>query len=183
MRVLVSAASKYGATSEIGEAIAGVLRARGLDVTVAQPDDVRNIDWYDAIVLGSAVYMGQWLKPAKRLVARHREELASRTVWLFSSGPIGDPAMPKDEAVDIGDMVRVTAARGHRTFAGKLARADLSFPEKALVTALRAQEGDFRDWSDVEDWAAQIAEELMSPSPAWRLPAIDPAQREDGVTR
>jgi menaquinone-dependent protoporphyrinogen oxidase len=177
MRVLVSVASKYGATAEIGDLIAGVLREHRLEVTVAPPDDVRNIDWYDAVVIGSAVYMGHWMTQAKRLVTRHHVELASRTVWLFSSGPVGDPAMPKDEAVDARDMVRITRARGHRTFVGKLERAQLSFPEKAMVTALRAQEGDFRDFREVESWAAGIATELTNPRPEWQVAAWNTASR------
>jgi menaquinone-dependent protoporphyrinogen oxidase len=91
--------------------------------------------------------------------------------------------MPKDEAVDVPDMVRVTAARGRRTFAGKLVRGQLAFTEKAMITALRAQEGDFRDWRAVEDWAATIAEVLTRPVLAWHaVPATGyPLSQEEGV--
>jgi menaquinone-dependent protoporphyrinogen oxidase len=42
-------------------------------------------------------------------------------------------------------------------FAGKLDKSRLSFPEKALVVAFRATEGDFRDWDEIAGWAAEIA--------------------------
>jgi menaquinone-dependent protoporphyrinogen oxidase len=85
---------------------------------------------------------------------------APRPVWLFSSGPIGDPPQPDEEPVDAGDVARSTHARGHRLFAGRLDRHRLGFGEKAVVMALRAADGDFRDWDAIDTWAAQIAGEL-----------------------
>ena len=80
MRVLVTAATKYGATGEIAEAIGEVLRERGVDTTVVPPEQVQAVDDYDAVVLGSAVYAGHWLSPAKELVDRSRDALAARPV-------------------------------------------------------------------------------------------------------
>ncbi|HEX6207581.1 MAG TPA: flavodoxin, partial [Actinomycetota bacterium] len=51
-------------------------------------------------------------------------------------------------------------ARGHRVFPGKLVKKGLSFGEKAIVMALRAPEGDFRDWDEIRGWASEIAEAL-----------------------
>jgi menaquinone-dependent protoporphyrinogen oxidase len=82
-RVLVSAASRHGATAEIAQAIGHVLSRQGLDTTVMAPGDVDAIDDYDAVVIGSAVYVGHWLDPAKDLVNRFRTALAGRPVWLW----------------------------------------------------------------------------------------------------
>ena len=145
MRVLVSAASKYGSTNEIAEAIGKELSAAGHEVDVRPPADVSGVDSYDAVVLGSAVFVGHWLEPARKLVERERDELRQRPVWLFSSGPIGEPPMPKgDDAVDVADIIEATGAREHRIFNGKLDKRGLSFPERAVVFALRVAEGDFR---------------------------------------
>jgi menaquinone-dependent protoporphyrinogen oxidase len=56
--------------------------------------------------------------------------------------------------------VEATAARGHRVFSGKIDKTKLSFGEKAILVAVRGQEGDFRDWDQIETWAAQIADDL-----------------------
>jgi menaquinone-dependent protoporphyrinogen oxidase len=61
MKVLVTAATKHGATGEIAQAIGDVLRDQGLDPTVLEPEQVDAVDGYDAVVLGSAVYAGHWL--------------------------------------------------------------------------------------------------------------------------
>jgi menaquinone-dependent protoporphyrinogen oxidase len=166
MKVLVTAATRYGATGEIARAIAEVLRGHGLDPTVVAPEQVDTVDGYDAVVLGSAVYAGQWLQPARELVGRCAGGLADRPVWLFSSGPVGDPPKPEEDPVDVAEILAATKARGHRVFAGKLDRSQLRFPDKAIVAALRVPEGDFRDWAEITSWAAGIARALRSGSPA-----------------
>ena len=164
MRVLVTAASKYGATAEIGQAIGEVLGEHGLDPTVVPPERVGGLGGFDAVVVGSAVYAGHWLKPARELVDRLGGELAGRPVWLFSSGPVGDPPKPDEDPVDVAEVLAATGAREHRVFAGKLLRRQLSFPERAIVSALRVPEGDFRDWAEVRRWAAGIADALTGRS-------------------
>jgi menaquinone-dependent protoporphyrinogen oxidase len=166
MRVLVTAATKYGATTEIAQTIAEVLGAHGLHATVVQPEQVEGVDGYDAVVVGSAVYAGHWLKPARELLERHRVALADRPVWLFSSGPVGDPPKPEEDPVDVADLLAATGAREHRIFAGKLVRKQLSFPERAIVSALRVPEGDFRDWTEIRQWAAGIADAMGAGSPS-----------------
>jgi menaquinone-dependent protoporphyrinogen oxidase len=160
VKVLVSAASKYGATAEIASAIAEVLTERGLDAAVVRPEDVTSVDGYDAVVLGSAVYAGRWMKSARELVDRSGASLSSRPVWLFSSGPVGDPPKPKEEAVDAAAMMEATGAREHRVFVGRIERKGLSFGDKAVAVALRVPDGDFRDWDDIRTWASGIADAL-----------------------
>jgi menaquinone-dependent protoporphyrinogen oxidase len=162
MKVLVSAASKYGATSEIAQAVADVLAANGLEVTVVLPAQAGAIEEFDAVVLGSAVYMGQWMKPARELVERSAAALAARPVWLFSSGPVGEPAKPADNPVDVAKILQATKARDHQIFTGKLVKTHLSFPDRAVASAIRAQEGDFRNWDDIRAWATSIAGTLLA---------------------
>jgi menaquinone-dependent protoporphyrinogen oxidase len=162
MRVLVVAASKYGATAEIAGTIGEVLTTRGCDATIATPEQVASLAEYDAVVLGSAVYAGHWLKPARELVERLGGELSSRPVWLFSSGPIGDPPKPEEDPVDVAAIVETTGAHDHQVFAGKLDKHRLSFPERAITIALRVPDGDFRDWTAIRAWAAGIAQALSS---------------------
>ncbi len=160
MRILVTAASKYGSTREIAEAIGGILGERGHEVTLTPPEDVDSVDGFDAVVLGSAVYAGHWMKPAMELVDRAAGDLRARPTWLFSSGPIGDPPKPEEDPVEVADIAERTAAREHRVVPGRLDRKRLSFGEKAIVMALRAPEGDFRDWDDIKGWAGSIADAL-----------------------
>jgi menaquinone-dependent protoporphyrinogen oxidase len=115
MKVLVTAASKYGSTAEIAQAIGAVLAKSGLETTVASPQEAGSVEAYGAVVLGSAVYAGRWQKEAKELVERAGDSLTGRPVWLFSSGPIGDPPKPEEDPVrdrSFGTRIRLSLPSG-----------------------------------------------------------------------
>jgi menaquinone-dependent protoporphyrinogen oxidase len=160
MKVLVTTASKHGATEEIAQAIGDALRARGLEVAVLSAEKVGSVEEWDAVVLGSAVYAGHWLKPAKELVEREAGALAQRPVWLFSSGPVGDPPKPEEDPADVAAIVEATRAREHQIFVGKLEKENLNLPERAILKVVRAAEGDFRDFDQIRAWANGIADAL-----------------------
>jgi menaquinone-dependent protoporphyrinogen oxidase len=165
MKVLVTAASRYGATAQIAAAIADELAGHGLEVEVAAPSDVGDIGRFGALVLGSAVYAGHWLEPATALVARHRDRLSGMPVWLFSSGPVGDPArrLVRAMGADPAELSGVRAATGaidHRMFAGRLDRRRLTRAQRCALAVVRGLEGDFRDWDAIRAWSAGIADAL-----------------------
>jgi menaquinone-dependent protoporphyrinogen oxidase len=161
-RVLVSAGSKHGATAEIGERIGKVLSERGFSVTFMNPESVLSVSGYDAVVLGSAVYAGQWIRAAKLVADLVAGAIPPPATWLFSSGPVGEPPQPDEEPVSVADMMAVTSAREHRLFSGKIDKSKLNFGERAILTAVRAHEGDFRDWNEIEAWATEIADQLTA---------------------
>jgi flavodoxin len=68
--VLVTFASKYGATAEIAEKIEDVLKESGLQSQILPVNQVRGIRTYDAFVLGSAVYIGQWRKEVVKFLKK-----------------------------------------------------------------------------------------------------------------
>lgn len=160
MNVLVSAASKHGATAEIAEAIGKVLTTHGHAVSVLAPDEVMDVEGFGAVVLGSAVYAGHWLRPAKDLIERCQPALVALPVWTFSSGPLGDPPKPDEDPVDVTDVLSAVNTTEHELFAGRLDSDKLGFAERAVTKALRAPTGDFRDWEAIKGWAARIAQEL-----------------------
>ena len=160
MKVLVSAASKLGATNEIAERIGSVLAEAGHEVRVVPPEVIESVAEFDVVILGSAVRIGHWLEPARRLAREHAGQLSTRLVWLFSSGPIGEPPKPEGDPLDVVELLRLTRARGHRVFAGKLDRSDLGLAERAMMAAVRAPEGDFRPWDEIDAWALEIARDL-----------------------
>jgi menaquinone-dependent protoporphyrinogen oxidase len=156
--VMVAVATRHGSTREIAEEIAAILREQGLRADLHELDGPVDLDRYDAVVVGSAVYVGRWLEPARRFVARNRAALAARPTWLFSSGPVGDPPRPDtDAAVQIDALLAATRARGHRLFLGRLDSARLGLAEKAVLRVARTRDGDYRDWAAVRDYAHAIA--------------------------
>ncbi len=171
MKVLMTVASKHGATGEIGEIVADLLRNAGHEVDSRRPQDVASLNGYDAVVLGSAIYAGRWMDPARRFADRHAPALATIPVWLLTSGPIGDPPMPADEPNETTSLATRLHARGHRSFAGCLDRTSLGLLERAVTAVLHAPDGDFRDWEAIRAWADQIVAELGGvTSPNYPIP-------------
>ncbi len=91
MRVLVTSASKNGSTEEIADAIADELMAYGLDVVCRSTHDTDAAD-VDAVILGSAVYAGRWLRPARHFLKDQSDRHRKLPFWIFSSGPFGERA-------------------------------------------------------------------------------------------
>lgn len=177
MKILVTYATRHGATRGIAERIAQAMERNGLDVTLKSVDEATAVDQYDAFVIGGAAYMGHWLEAATRFVKRNRSLLAERPVWLFSSGPIGtdrvdakgrdvlEASIP-EEFPEFADAIH---PRDQRIFFGSydpdaepiglMERIGSLFTRMPAVReALPA--GDFRDWPQIEAWANGIAGEL-----------------------
>jgi menaquinone-dependent protoporphyrinogen oxidase len=130
MRILVAYGSRYGATKGIAERIGEKLRTAGHDADVRPAKLAGGLTAYDAFVIGSAAYLGRWLKEAAEFVRRNRVVLADRPLWLFSSGPLGtettDPQgrdlTVASEPKEIAEFRESVKPRGHRVFFGALDR-------------------------------------------------------------
>jgi menaquinone-dependent protoporphyrinogen oxidase len=161
-RVLVAYATKYGATAEIAKKIGEVLRLEGLVTDVLPVDDVGDLAPYEAVVLGSAVYIGKWRKEAVKFLERNEKLLAKKQVWLFSSGPTGEgdaeellqgwhfPSgqQPNADRIQPRDIV---------VFHGELNINRLNFIERTMIKNVKAAVGDYRDFNAITAWATEIA--------------------------
>jgi menaquinone-dependent protoporphyrinogen oxidase len=168
--VLVAYGTRNGSTKGIADLIGNALRDEGLAVTVRPAGDVRDLDGYDAVVLGGALYMGRWHHDARRFVHRHASALAHMPVWLFSSGPLDGSADERDippvsQAAGAAGRLR---ARGHVTFGGRLADGAEGFVAKAMIR--NGKGGDFRNADRIAAWGRTIAAEIRT---------LDAGRRED----
>ncbi|HEY3475195.1 MAG TPA: flavodoxin domain-containing protein [Anaerolineales bacterium] len=171
--ILVTYASKYGATKEIAEKIGEVLRQAGLRVDVLPVTGIRNLTSYKAVILGSAGYVGKWQKEAVRFLQANENILADRPVWLFSSGPTGE-----GDPVELVEGVRLPPAlqpvadriqpRDIAVFHGYINPDKINFIEKWSIKSLvKKPFGDFRDWDSITSWATSIAATLRNSEQAF----------------
>ncbi len=162
MTVLVAYASKHGSTAEIAEAIAAALRDDGLAADCAAVGDVGGLGSYDAVVLGSAVYMKHWQGDARHFLRKHAKELAEMPFWIFSSGPTGDPT--EDDAAWQEPKRTVAKAeklgvRDHVVFGGRIS-PESGRMAKAMADNTPEEYRDRRDWDEIRAWASGIAADL-----------------------
>ena len=162
MKMLIAVSSKHGSTREIAGSIAGTLREAGIEVEVVDPQHVESVAPYDGAIVGSAVYMGRWMGPARDLVNRSADALRTRPVWLFSSGPMGRDIVDPADAAEGLRLLQLVGAREHRVFPGKADKHELGFAERAILRMVKNPYGDHRDWTAIREWATSIASELST---------------------
>ena len=165
MKVLVTYATKHGATAEIAEKIGEILTKEGLQTDVLPVKQVRDLTLYTAVILGSAVYVGRWRKEAVKFLEAYEQALAERDVWLFSSGPTGegDPVqLLQGWQFPEGQQEVADRIQPHEivVFHGELDEEELNFIEKRMIKMVQAPTGDFRDWEGIITWATAVAETL-----------------------
>ncbi|HXV64110.1 MAG TPA: flavodoxin domain-containing protein [Vicinamibacteria bacterium] len=164
MRVLVTWGSKHGGTEGIGRILGEALERRGYDVVAVPVNEVRELEKFDAAIVGGALYANRWAGNARRFVRRNVERLRSIPVWFFSSGPLDDSADREDipatrQVAALADRV---GAKGHITFGGRLEPDVKGFPASAMA---KTMSGDWRNADRINAWAADLARQLPDAVP------------------
>ena len=160
-KVLVGYSTRHGSTAEIAEAIGRTLRAKGFEVDVSDVGSVADVRGYDAVIVGSAIYLARWMRPAVRFLKRHRRDLRHRPTWLFQDGPLGDELKDVAQPVpgNVATLAREIGTFETATFGGRLAPDVKGFVAKRVA---KRYGGDFRDFTAIEAWAAGVAQKLTS---------------------
>jgi menaquinone-dependent protoporphyrinogen oxidase len=167
-RVLVAFSSRSGSTAAAAELIASVLCSAGLQVDCRPAGEVMDPSAYDALVLGSGVFVPRRASDGGGFLARNAATLRRQPVWLFCVGPIvggrvhadaADGAAPEESPA--AAVARSIGARGVATF-GTLGLPDGEDPIAAIHPA---------NAHEVRAWAATIATALTpGGAPAHRPP-------------
>ena len=138
--VLVAYATRYGSTQEVAEAVAARLREHGLAVEVRRAREVRTLDSFSAVVLGTPLYIGSLLREARTFLKRHRTALSQMPVAIFALGPVfGGKELEGSRTQLAGALAKLPwlAPVATEVFVGKYDPAQLRFPD-SLLAALPA---------------------------------------------
>jgi len=161
---LVVYGTKTGCTAGIAEAIGDGLRALGVAVDVKPADEKPDPSAYDAVLVGSGVRAGLWHASVKQWLVGHADTLKERPLALFTA------CLTMHTSPEKADTVRaytdlLLSETGLEpvdvgTFPGMNLPKTLSLPERLIMKAMKAPEGDFRDLAAAGDWAAELAPRL-----------------------
>ncbi len=161
-KVLVTYATKYGTTREIAEEIAAALTGAGLDTDIIPVMEVGIIDAYDAVVIGSPLYMGKILVEAREFCKQYKPYLEGKWIAFFVSGIAVCKGENNNEAMleAIDAMSEYVKIEEKGTFGGRLSMDRLSESDMQLATIAGAPEGDFLDMENVRAWAKEIGRKI-----------------------
>jgi menaquinone-dependent protoporphyrinogen oxidase len=162
-RVLVAYASKAGSTAEVAAVIARKLADAELAVDLRRARNVRSVDGYRAVILGSAIRAGQWLGEASGFVKTHREALAARKTAFFTlcmTLQHDTPGNREKVAGYLKPVREVLEPNWIEFFAGKMEYRRLALGPRLIVKAVKVREGDFRNWNTIGSWADRLVEEM-----------------------
>jgi menaquinone-dependent protoporphyrinogen oxidase len=160
-RVLIAYGSKHGSTAETADAVAGMLRERGLEADIAEAARVTTLDGYDAVIVAGSIYMGRWHADSRDFIKQFGDELQTRTTAIFAMGP--KTSEPDDlasarEQLDLGlRKLPDIGAEPIAIFGGVIDPAKLHFPFSRLPAS------DARDWEAIAGFADQFAARLALP--------------------
>lgn len=167
-RILVAYATTHGSTREIAEQVAEMLRhagSRTVDLLPAR--QVRSLQGYQAVILGSALYMFHLHKDALRFLGLHRTTLEGGLPLAFFAGGLydRDGAEAENEVrreLD-GELAKFPWLRPASMLivGGRHDPESLRFPWSLVPVLRHAPARDLRDWDAIRAWAATLNGTLL----------------------
>lgn len=162
--ILVTYATRSGATQEVAQAVAEVLRTLNLPVDFHPAAGVPSAEPYTAVVICVALYAGRLHKDVRRFLSAQRTTLTKLPVALFVLGPV-----QKEEKDWIG--ARQQLEKELRKFpwlspvaqhivGGRFDPSRLGFPFKLVPALRKVPASDVLDWNLIRDSAAQLPEKF-----------------------
>ncbi len=162
-RILVAYASTFGSTAEVAEAIGEALHRDDTAVDVRPVVDVNDLVAYDAAIVASGIYNGTWLPEAIAFLRAFAPTLQDMPVAYVAVCMMLYRETPhrRSMAATYMQTVRVAVPQivpvSIGLFAGKLRYRNLALMERILfLLTSRLPPGDYRDWTAIRDWAAEI---------------------------
>jgi menaquinone-dependent protoporphyrinogen oxidase len=161
-KILVTYASRTGATAQIAEAIHKTLVKNGEEAELLPMENVNDISAYHAVIIGSPIRKSQWLPEAMQFIQTHKAELARKRVATFTV--CITIAMSNTERYQQAVREWIAPVRAQvlpiseGLFAGRLDFSKLPWTLDTLLLRITVAlgvfpKGDHRDWNAVHTWA------------------------------
>lgn len=158
-KTLVAYVTRGGSTAEIALAIAKTLSAHGAEVDVLPINQVTGLKNYQAVVLGSAIRMSQWLPDAVKFVEHNQAQLSQMPTAFFAVHLMNmgiDEASHRSRQAYLDPIRKLINPQKEAFFAGVGDWKKVSFVDGLIGKAVKAPEGDFRDWEAIHAWTEDL---------------------------
>ncbi|HOU15062.1 MAG TPA: flavodoxin domain-containing protein [Anaerolineae bacterium] len=157
--VLVTHATRAGSTAEIAAVIGETLAERGFHVDVKSIKSQPSLDGYTAVILGSAIRMGNWLPEMVKFIQANQAALAAMPTALFTVHMLntGEDADSRAAREAYTASVRALLPDAENVFfTGLMDFSRLSPLDRFISGMVKAVEADHRDWDAIRRWAEAV---------------------------
>lgn len=162
-RLLIIYATRAGSTPEIAATLAETLAARGFHVEVKPVKAQPALSGYDAVILGSAIRIGNWLPEMVAYIQANQATLQRLPVGIFTAHILNtqdDETSRAARTAYTTPIHQLLTPVSEAFFVGKMDYATLSVFDRLMAMAVEKQTGtppgDYRNWSHIRDWANQV---------------------------
>lgn len=179
-KILIAYGSRYGSTAEISEKISIILKELNIESIVLDLKKTKekhwpSIDEFDAILVGSGIKMGRWMKEPQKFLKKNKDKIKNKEkilgLFVSCSTVLDDPVKAKKDYLDkIMDNLKFkadmydafgpvfdfseTSKLGYLT--KKLSIAGLN--ESGNIEFDPNARNDLRDWDQIRNFAEKFAE-------------------------
>jgi len=157
--ILVAYATRTGTTKSVADFIGEVLCKQGAAVEVMDVKRANDAAAYRAAVLGSAIRAGKLMPEMLAFAEANQERLKNMPLAAFivCATLQEDTEEKRREAAAYLDPLRALVEPDMEGFfAGAIDRSKLSLPLRLILRAMKAEDGDWRDWDAIRAWAARL---------------------------
>jgi len=171
-KILITYDTEHGSTAKVAKEIFDILCTHefSVDLVFVEKLNPAEILTYDAIVIGSPIYIGKWLPGINKLLQRHHDKIAKIPSAFFitctnvrdittdnESNPKYQQSLTyfmNPEMDTYPDIVPVS----RKVLAGGFLFSELYPLERFLLKSAKYPEGDFRKPALIDAWAEELAD-------------------------
>jgi menaquinone-dependent protoporphyrinogen oxidase len=162
-KILLTYGTVAGSTKEVAQVIGEEMQNAGALVEIKPVEDVKSVEGYDGLVVGSAVRMFHLLGKTRRFLRKHKKALANLPVAFF----VVCLTMGKETPENIEKaksyakpMLEIKKAVSLGLFGGCIDHEKLTdFFGKSMKGV---PEQDHRDWEKIREWGKETLAKLVS---------------------
>ena len=161
--VLVTYATCHGSTKEIAEAIAKELQDGELKVDLQPVGEVRKLDGYQAVIIGSAVHRGHWLPEAldfRQCQPASAQPIAVALFTVHITNPGNDENSRKNRLSYLDSIRPMLKPVSEGFFLGRFNRRGAAMLMPRWLSWI-VPSMDFRNWKKIRAWSEEVRPLLL----------------------
>ena len=175
-KILIAYDTIHGSTAEVAWRIGQDLCAMGFQADVKLAAHVTDVDYYDGVIVASAIYKFTWLPDAKAFLEKYKDKLAVKPTALFivCAGMAIDT--PDNRMMIQKVFVDPTLSKyleiipisiGLFGGAVNFKTEQYTLFEKIVLHILGLilhfkNQADWRNWPEIDAWAAEVGEKVTA---------------------